>query len=207
MNLIKPKISKYLEVVKLDLSMVKNDLVDLMVCDQIIDFSIEDIEFNGCKFINVDFSKYPLKNISFIDCIFEKCNLYGSSFIEKGINRTKFDRCNMVGCDFISCNFNDVIILNSKCDYINFSDSKMKHFMIQDTVVKEGRFVSVKLNDINFNNVDFSNCEFLNTKLQGIDFSNCDINNISVSSNDIKGIIVNETQAIMLVSLLGIIIK
>lgn len=207
MKIVSLKIIKNLEEIELNQNMVGNDFIDLLIKNQSITFQIEGIEFNGCKFINVDFSKYPLKNISFIDCIFEKCNLYGSSFIEKGINRTKFDRCNMVGCDFISCNFNDVIILNSKCDYINFSDSKMKHFMIQDTVVKEGRFVSVKLNDINFNNVDFSNCEFLNTKLKGIDFSNCDINNISVSSNDIKGIIVNETQAIMLVSLLGIIIK
>lgn len=207
MKLINPKISNYLESVLLDKFMIHEDLVDLLICDQIIDFSIEDIEFNGCKFINVDFSKYPLKNVCFLDCIFEKCNLSGSSFIGKGINRTKFDRCNMVGCDFISCNFNDAVILNTKCDYINFSDSKMKHFIIQDTVVKDGRFVSVKFNDINFNNVDFSNSEFLNTKLQGIDFSNCNINNISVSSNDIKGIIVNETQAIMLVSLLGIIIK
>ena len=40
-----------------------------------------------------------------------------------------------------------------------------------------------------------------------IDFSNCNINEIGVSSNDIKGIIVNSEQALMLITLFGIIVK
>ena len=44
-------------------------------------------------------------------------------------------------------------------------------------------------------------------KAENIDFSNCNINEIGVSSNDIKGVIVNSEQALMLISLFGIIIK
>ena len=80
MKIIKPKISKYLKDLALDASIVKNDVVDIEVIGQEIDFEIEGIEFNGCRFVNVDFSKIPLKNVDLIDCIFEKCNLSGGGF-------------------------------------------------------------------------------------------------------------------------------
>lgn len=207
MKIVSPKISKYLEEVKLDSAMINNDLVDIKITDQDIDFKIENIEFNGCYFINVDFSKYPLKNISLIDCIFEKCNLSGSDFSDIGIHRVRFDRCNMVGGDFISSSLVDVSILDSKCNYINFSDSKLKHFEIEASIIKEGRFVSSNFDDISFKDNDFEATEFLNTKLKGIDFSSCNINDIGVSPNDIRGVIVNDEQALMLISLFGIIIK
>lgn len=207
MKFINPKIRKNLENIVLEQQIIDGDLVDLLVAGQFVDFYIHDIEFNGCKFIDVDFSKFPLRNVSLIDCVFEKCNLSGCDFSTNGVHRTRFDKCNMVGCDFVSCSLSDVSIWESKCNYINFSDSKIKHFILKDSVVKDGRFVSAELQDICFDEDVFDSCEFLNTKLKDIDFSNCNISNIGVSAADIKGIIVNEEQAIMLVALLGIIIK
>lgn len=78
-QIISPKISKFLTEVHLKKEDSYQDMVDLFIENQEIDFKIEGIEFNGCKFINVDFSKYPFENVSIIDCIFEKCNLSGCS--------------------------------------------------------------------------------------------------------------------------------
>lgn len=61
--------------------------------------------------------------------------------------------------------------------------------------------------DINFEDTNFGSSEFLNTVLKGIDFSSCNISDIGVSPNDVKGIVVNVEQALMLISLLGIIVK
>lgn len=207
MKIVSPKINKCLERVNLNKEMVIGDLFDVESTDQDVNFKIENIEINGCRFVNMDFSKYPLKNVDLIDCIFEKCNLSGSDFSNRGIHRVKFDGCNMVGCNFISSSLVDISIFNSKCNYINFSDSKVKYFKIGDSLVKEGRFVSTIFDCVMLDNIDFSGSEFLNTKLRGIDFSNCNINDIGVSPNDIRGVIVNEEQALMLMSLFGIIIK
>ena len=70
MKLVKPKLSKYLDEIKLSREVVNDDLVDLMATNQEIDFEIEGIEFNGCKFIEVDFSKISFKNVNLIVCIF-----------------------------------------------------------------------------------------------------------------------------------------
>lgn len=207
MKIVNPKIGKYIKNVKLDEGMVREDLFDVENTYQEIDFMIENIELNGCRFVNVDFSSFPLKNVDLIDCIFEKCNLSGSDFSNRGMHRVKFDKCNMVGCSLISSSIKDVSILESKANYINFSSGKIVNFEIKNSVVKEGSFVSSSLTNIIFDEVDFEGCEFLNTKLENIDFSNCNINEIGVSSNDIKGVIVNEQQALMLITLFGIIVK
>lgn len=207
MKIVKPKLKKILNNVEITYDMLKDDLVDLEVINKTIDFKIEDISFDGCKFINVDFSTYSLKNVDLIDCVFENCNLSGSDFSNKSIIRCSFIDCNLVGSNFINSGIIDVSILNSKCDYVNFSDCKMKHFLLKNNSVKEGRLVSSNLEDVYFDNVNFYGCEFLNTKLSGIDFSNSDINNIGVTANDIKGIIVNTEQALMLINLFGIVVK
>ena len=67
--------------------------------------------------------------------------------------------------------------------------------------------VSSSLENVIFKNSDFEKTEFLNTKLKGIDFSSCNINDISIGPNDIKGTIVSQEQALVLISLFGIIIK
>lgn len=72
--------------------------------------------------------------------------------------------------------------------------------------MREGRWVALRLKDVWVTKVNFYKGEFLNTKLEGLDLSDCDIQEIAVSPNDIAGVIVNEEQALMLVSLLGIII-
>lgn len=207
MKIVKPKLSKYMEELVLYEESTYEDLVDIVITDQDIDFKIEGIEFNGCKFVNVDFSSFPLKRVDLIDCVFERCNLSGCDFSDRAIHRVCFDRCNLVGCDFIGSSLSDISIIDSKCNYINFSDSTIKNLLIKDSILKEGRIVNTKLCNIEFDNVDFSMVEFLNTKLGGLDFSNCNINDIGVSVNDIRGVTVNSEQALMLISLLGIVVK
>ena len=150
MKIVKPKISKYLTEVKLTKELVSEDLFDVQVNFHDVDFEIEGIEFNGCKFVGVDFSIIPLKNIDLIYCVFDKCNLAGCNFNNKGIHRVIFEKWNMVGCDFIISSLNDVSILDSKCNYINFSDSKIRHLEIRNSILKEGRFVGCDFENILF---------------------------------------------------------
>ena len=49
--------------------------------------------------------------------------------------------------------------------------------------------------------------EWFNTELKKLDFSSCEIENIAVSSDKLTGIIVNSSQALEFVKLLGIVVK
>ena len=49
--------------------------------------------------------------------------------------------------------------------------------------------------------------ELVKTKLKDIDFSTCEFNGVTVDIPDLKGIIVNEFQALELSKLMGLKIK
>lgn len=49
--------------------------------------------------------------------------------------------------------------------------------------------------------------EFIGTMMKGIDVSSCKIEGLAISPEGVRGMIVNEVQAIELVSILGIVIK
>ena len=131
----------------------------------------------------------------------------GIDFSSKSIHRVCFKNCNLGSTNYIMSSVKDVLIDDCKCDYINFSDSKIDVLEVKNGLFREARFVSTTLKNVTFNGVNFRGCEFLNTFLKNIDFSSCDISDVRVDANDIKGMIVNESQALILVNLLGIIIK
>lgn len=49
--------------------------------------------------------------------------------------------------------------------------------------------------------------EWFNTELKKLDFSSCEIENVAVSSDKLRGVVVNSSQALEFVKLLGIVVK
>lgn len=203
---VEPKVSNNfseIDISKIDFS---NNIDNLLIKDKDIDKDIRDIEFNGCKFINVNFMG-KIEMCDFIDCIFINCSFNSLDFSNRSIHRVSFKHCNLSGSNFIVSSIRDVIIYDCKGDYVNISDSKIERLEIVLSLFKESRFINNSFKDIVFDKVNFKGSEFLSNKLEGIDFSSCNISEISISSYDVKGMIVNDEQALMLISLFGIVVK
>lgn len=54
---------------------------------------------------------------------------------------------------------------------------------------------------------DFTGAEFYAATMKGLDFSTSRIDGILVSANDLRGVIVNEEQAVACAKLFGIVVK
>ena len=72
--------------------------------------------------------------------------------------------------------------------------------------------LKVGFNETVFSKTTFGNCnldgaEIFRTSLELVDFSSSSIDNILIDEYSLKGLTVNETQALSLSKLLGIIIK
>ena len=92
----------------------------------------------------------------------------------------------------------------SLCKYLNIVDTKTKELTIKESDFTESSFFNVELPKIILENNNFKSSEFMQTKLSGIDFSTCNIEGIKRDEKGIKGIMVNQFQAIDLARLLGI---
>ena len=66
---------------------------------------------------------------------------------------------------------------------------------------------NIELNKTIFDNVNFTKSEIEEMSLKGIDLSTCKINNIKISPKALKGVIIDQFQALDLIRLLEVEIK
>ena len=167
----------------------------------------EDIKMNECIMKNCRFINSQIILSDLMDILFENCDLSNLDFSKSVFHRVIFKNCRMTGLDFTDCTLVDCQFIGSKCNLGNFSGSSIKNTIFKECDCSSTRFVNTKFKDIELNEVNFNESEFIHTSLNKLDFSNSDIHGISITPDSLKGIIVNEFQALSLSKLLGIVIK
>lgn len=143
----------------------------------------------------------------FTDVTFENCDFSNIDMRECVFHRVIFNKCRLTGTDLTQGTIDSVLIRNSLAQYANFSSSKIKDSEFVEDVFVDGGFSMCKLNHVEISKCDFSRAEFNDTKLNRLDFSTSNISEVIFDINHIRGIILNEEQALACAKLLGIVVK
>ena len=213
MNVYKPIITKELLQIsniqdEINLFLENGETTENKIFDKFedIDINAEDMEFEKCIFKNCKitgtFEKAVFRDVIFENCDFSNCLMMENSFMRVEIKDSKF-----VGCNFTDSRLYHLICENSIFQYANFNSAT-----IEDTIFDKSDLTKSFFDNCNFKNVYFENSKlietsFFKTKLKDIDVSSCEFSGITTSIEDVKGLIVNNFQAIELSKLLGIVIK
>lgn len=88
--------------------------------------------------------------------------------------------------------------------YVNFAMASIKNVLFKDTILRNSNFQENAIKNLVFKEADLTQTQFFKTKLSNIDLSESIIDGIAISTEDIKGAIINEFQAIDLIGLLGV---
>ncbi|MEG1058716.1 MAG: pentapeptide repeat-containing protein [Clostridia bacterium] len=76
-----------------------------------------------------------------------------------------------------------------------------------NTNLKGSNMSTISFKNSIFKKNDFSLCDFSHTSLKNIDFTTCNIDGLILFQDDLKGVILNQNQALDFVKLLGVIIS
>lgn len=173
----------------------------------------EDIEedlslhsFHECRFDKLAFLSDG-QGCEFADVIFDHCDFSNISFPETVCRRVEFHNCRLTGTDFTKSVLEDVMFDSCECSYANFSKAKFKRCSFQNTRFLEGGFSECSFMHMDIDSCDFTGAEFYAATMKGLDFSTSRIDGILVSANDLRGVIVNEEQAVACAKLFGIVVK
>ena len=113
----------------------------------------------------------------------------------------------MIGCDFSDSRFYHTSSLETSYEYANFFNTNLEETIFDKCDLTESIFSESKIKNVYYENCKLVQAQFFKTSLNGVDLSTCKISGILTRIEDIKGLIVNNFQAIELSNLLGIIIK
>jgi fluoroquinolone resistance protein len=133
-------------------------------------FAVADYE--GCSFMNCNFSNEDLSSIHFIDCVFSGCNISLVKLYKTLFRDVEFKDCKMLGMPLYDCNN---VLLSA-----GFDNCILNHSSFFKLNLKKMRFNSSTLIEVDFTEADLTsaiikNCDLLNAKFENTILEKADL--------------------------------
>ena len=128
-------------------------------------------EYECCKFINCDLSNSDLSGSTFVDCLFEGCNLSMVKVVSTALRDVSFSNCKMLGVQFSACNPFGLTLSFSNSILNHSSFYKLK---LQKSIYRKLKLIEVDLSEVDFSNSLFDECDFSGANFDNTILEKCD---------------------------------
>ena len=128
-------------------------------------------DYEGCNFVNCNFSQTQLSGMHFSECVFKACNLSMATLAGTVLQDIMFSDCKMLGLHFETCNQVLFAANYERCalDLCSFYQVKMKKAKFTRCTLKEADFTGADLSEAVFDEADLEGAIFENTTLEKAD--------------------------------------
>ena len=145
-------------------------------------------EYESCTFESVDFTKQNLNGFSFIDCVFNNCNLDMVEVGNTSFKKVKFTDCKLLGIRFDTCSpfLFQVEFDNCYLNLASFYKMKIRKAIFKNCSLVETDFAQAHLVEADFSDSDLRRAVFQQTNLEKANFNSAKDYNIDPENNNIK---------------------
>ncbi|RAV06326.1 pentapeptide repeat-containing protein [Paenibacillus sp. YN15] len=165
------------------------------------------VRFDGVLFRNVSLSGAVLPNAEFLDVIFENCDLSNMDFQEGALHRVSFRHCKLLGTNFTDSVWRDVTVEECNLGYAALRFNDWRHVQIRQSSMAHADCYHSSWQHTQLETVKLEQAILSGTALLGIDLSSCDFLSLSAEPEDLKGCVIDASQAGLLAPLFGLVIK
>lgn len=181
------------------------DLVARHFCDEALeDFEGRTLDISGCLFERCRFGALDFKRLSFVDCVFDKCEWSNVRLTDATCQRVQFRNCRMTGLEILRGMLMNTVFESCMLDYASFSETRLDRVMFENCRMRESLWGDVKLGKTRFSNADLTRAQWIRTPLAGIDMSHSLIGGWNISLFDLRGVKITAAQVIELSGLMGV---
>ncbi|MBO0995749.1 pentapeptide repeat-containing protein [Bacillus sp. SD088] len=167
----------------------------------------EHVRFQEIHLKGVDFDNIQLPSSSWVDVVFENCDLTNLDFRMARFTRVEFIDCKLVGVNCDQANFNDVLFRQCQAPYSLFNLSTFQDVCFDECLLKGANFIDASLEFLDFTNSVIEDVQFTGTSLSNIDLSQCEFSLIHADEHDLRGAIISPEQAIGFIEVFGLKVK
>lgn len=133
--------------------------------------AMDNMEFEDCRFLRIDFSNASLRTSNFTECVFEECQLSNAALTGSTFNDVQFLQCKMLGLHFDTLNKHLFSVAFDSCtlDYCSFYTMNLKKTVFRNCSIREADFTSANLSEADFSGSDLFQAKFEQTILEKAD--------------------------------------
>ena len=156
---------------------------------------------------HVGFNATKLTGLRLVDLRLNDCDLANADWPRVFVNRAELHECRLTGLSAAEGEFRDTVFDTCKADLAGFRFATFKAVRFENCQLAEADFQGADLSGVVFKDCDLSGCEMSGAKLEGADLRGSKIDGLKISPTGIRGAILDPTQAITLIRLLGVVIR
>ncbi|MDF2935073.1 MAG: bTB/POZ protein [Paenibacillaceae bacterium] len=165
------------------------------------------VRFDGVLFRNVSFRGTVLPSAEFLDVIFENCDLSNTDFQEGALHRVAFRHCKLLGTNFTDSVWRDVTVEECNMGYAVLRFNDWRHVLIRHSSMAHADCYHSSWQSTLLETVKLEQAVLSGTSLSDIDLSSCDFLSLSAEPEDLKGCVIDASQAGLLAPLFGLVMK
>lgn len=165
------------------------------------------IHIDSSKFIQVRFGGSLLEDPELTDIVFDGCDFANAEWHRTDMHRAVYNNCRMTGYHMNESEFTNVRFTGCVATMAQFRFGKLKSVWYEDCDLSGADFQGTDLTGTVFRNCKLNGACFTNAKLSKVDLRGSSIDGLIASAGQFKGVVVEQMQAISLISLLGVVIK
>jgi uncharacterized protein YjbI with pentapeptide repeats len=168
-----------------------------------------------------------VERVSFDQMLMKQINLHGSELAHAQISDSRWLECDFANASWFQADFARVEMINARLTGFHAIEARLQDVLFKDcqasltqfrfSVFKTVRFEHCDLSDADFQGADLSGVAFVDcnlsrvemsgVKLAGADLRGCILDGMHAGISELRGAIIDPSQALALVQAFGIIIE
>jgi uncharacterized protein YjbI with pentapeptide repeats len=167
----------------------------------------QNLSFDQILFQHSEMSKTSFKQPYILDSRFKVCDLANSEWSDASFARVELLECHLTGFQAAKGRFQDVFFKDCQAQFAQFAQAKFKSVRFEDCDLSDVNFFEADLTDALFVNCNLSRVDFSSAKLAGADLRGSKLEGVRVGPRELRGAIIDITQAVALVRGMGIVVE
>lgn len=165
------------------------------------------VSFEAALFSHVRMMGGNFSGLGLLDVRLEECDLANAGLYKANLQRVEIVASRLVGVKASEAEFQDVVFKGCKAGFALFRQAVFKSAQFEECDLSDTDFMGADLSGVVFSGCNLSRCDMSGAKLAGADFRGSNLDSLKVGIEDLRGAIVDPTQAVEFVRLLGVVVK
>ncbi|MDU4622984.1 MAG: pentapeptide repeat-containing protein [Enterococcus gallinarum] len=144
---------------------------------------------------------WECQNVFFENCDFSNMECLGASF-----HQVHFKNCKLTGTNFAESYFRDCTFESCVGNFASFSNTNLKTIRFAECQLNDTEFYEVQWKNLQLPHNQLTNSNWFRTKLYQLDLRTNPFQKIALSQELLRGLIVDQEQALVIAAGLGLVI-
>ncbi len=165
------------------------------------------VRFDGVRIVGGSLASTKVTPMSFLDVVAERTDFSMIEWPSSKLTRVELRECRATGAKLLDGELTDVKFVACHLDYASFAKARLRQVTFEKCRLREADFSSADLAGTTFVDCEMEGVDFANAKFQAVDVSTSILGELRIGAGDVRGLVVNREQAVVLAQLFGLVVR